>query len=115
MTKLSYDLKQRNKEEHEQDRRNGFFQHGPTQSDLKKETSVHIGGQVEKKEVDEETKQLIEEMNKSKEEPKEDPEITLSDGRVYKWSEINDDVLADETINDDDLIKLSDFYTKYQT
>ena len=109
--KLQYDLKQRRRDEHEQDRRMGYrIPH--TQADLKQETHVHIISQAEKRDVDEETRQKIEEMNQEKEEPKEDHEIELS-GVVYKLSEINDNTFENWKGTDEDFEKLNEFYEKY--
>ena len=112
MDVVQYNLKQRKKEEHEMDRRLGYFTPGHTQADLTKQTTVVIAQKVEKKDVDETTKSILEDLNKEKEEPKEDPEIILS-GKVYKLSQITEDTFMNWDGTDEDLDKLTEFYEKY--
>ena len=113
MDVVQYNLKQRKKEEHEMDRRLGYFTPGHTQADLNKQTTVIIAQKVEKKEVDEETKSILKDLNKEKEEPQEDHEIELS-GKIYKLSEINDETFINWEGTDEDLEKLNEFYLKYK-
>ena len=111
MPEVQYNLKQRNKDEREQDRRMGFFSGGIEQAGLDKETTVHIKKAQEVKVIDEPTNQILTDMIKKKEEPKEDPEITLS-GKTYKLSDV-EKALENWEGSQEDFEKLSEFYEKY--